>query len=310
MTGKQGQATAAATHRAQCQTLLLRALLETSQPAARGAWEQWLGAIGDPVAWLRADTSGIRRLLPLLLVAVRRNDLSVDSRFLTVIRSAYVREELRERIYRRILVQLLAALQATDIEVILVNGAALAHSVYPEPLLRHCHNVDLYCNVFHGERIADLLAAFGFRETARKRGDIGFEHGSGLPVELHQRLLGADDATHRFAAVYARSRRLVLDGNPVRILAPEDALLQIRAHGAGGDGIAAPWLVCDAWMQVERGPQLDRDLLRDTAGSRRLANALDDILAYLAGELGASAAQRLTRPAGADRQGLRKQGIS
>ena len=310
MTGKQDEATAALLQRSQCQTLLLQALLETAPPAACAAWDQWLDTIGDPVAHLRADTSGIRRLLPLLLVATQRNGLSVDRTFLTVLRSAYVREELRERIYRRILVQQLATLQAAGIEAILVNGAALAHSVYPETLLRHCHSVDLYCNVFHAERVAKLLATLGFRETARNRGCIGFEHGSGLPVELHQRLLGIDDNSRRFAAVYERSQRLEIDGNPVHILAPEDTLLQICAHGPGEGGIAAPWLVCDAWMQVERGPQLDRDLLRDTAESCGLANALDGMLGYLAGELGASVARHLTGPAGADKQVLRKQGIS
>jgi hypothetical protein len=292
------------------QTLLLRTILETSQPSARGAWEDWLDTVGDPVAYLRADTSGIRRLLPLLLVATRRNGLSVESTFLTVIRSAYVREELRERIYRRVLVQLLAGLHAAELETVLINGAALAYSVYPEPLLRHCHNIDLYCNVFDIERAVELLGAFGFRETARNRGSLAFEHRTGLPVELHQRLLGMDDTRQRFAAVYERSLQHEIDGRPVRILAPEDTLLQICAHDPGESGIPAPWLICDAWMQLERGELSEENNLRQTATSRGLDASLDGMLIYLARELGVPYAQRLIDPARDRPQGLQNLGIS
>ena len=292
VTGRQGQTGTAVTQKAQCHTLLLRAMLGAGTSGARKAWEQWLGAVGDPVAHLRADTNGLRRLLPLLLAAVRRNGLSAERTFLTVLRSAHVREELRYRIYQLILAQVLAVIQAGEIEAILVNGAALAHSIYPEPLLRHCHNIDLYCNVAHIERMAELLTALGFRETARNGGCIAFEHGSGLPLELHQRLLGAEDTTRRFATVYERSRPIEIDGNPIRILSPEDSLLQICAHGPGEGGVPAPWLVCDAWMQIEQGPVLDRDFLRDGAAGIGRVDVLRDMQEYLACELGVSPAKR------------------
>jgi len=296
VTGRHDRTGTAVTQKVQHQTLLLRAMLGAGPSGARKAWDQWLGAVGDPVAHLRADMNGLRRLLPLLLAAVRRNGLSVDRTFLTVLRSAHVREELRYRIYRRILAQVLAAMHAGKIEAILVNGAALAHSIYPEPMLRHCHNIDLYCNAAHMARMAELLRTLGFRETARNGGCIGFEHGSGLPLELHQRLLGADDATRQFAAVYEISQSFEIDGNPVRILSPEDSLLQICAHGPGEGGIPAPWLVCDAWMQLKRGAHLDPDLLREGAAGIGRLEALGYMQEYLASELGAPLARCLPGP--------------
>jgi hypothetical protein len=304
------QASASTAKKAHSHTLLLRTILGTSPATARDAWEQWLDAAGDPVAHLRQDTTGFRRLLPLLLTAIRRNDLSADSAFQTVLKSAYFREELRDRTYRRILAQVLSTLNTEGIEVILINGAALAHSVYPEPMLRHCHNIDLYCRADHVERVAALLPKLGYRETGRDTGFVGFEHDSGLPVELHRRLLGAYSATRTFAAVYEHTRSLVIDGNPVRILSPEDSLLQICGHGLDAGVAPHPCLACDAWMQIERGPEPDRDRLRERTDRFRLDNDLDRMLAYLSGELGASVADRQTDPVIPGTLTLQKHGIS
>jgi hypothetical protein len=270
--------------------LLLHTLLATEPPAACTAWEKWLAAIDDPLAHLRADCRGLRRVLPLLLESVQRNGLAVPAAFLTVLRSAHVREELRDRTYRRILAALLDGLHNSGIEAILVNGAALAHSVYPQPLLRHCHNIDLYCNVFHIKRLTQLLLALGFRETAHNGECLEFVHDSGLPVELHRRLPGADHPLRRFTAVHARSNRLEIDARAVRVLAAEDALLQISARCRENGGTMLPWRVCDAWMQLERGTAPDHGRLREAASASGLTRTLDSLLEVLAAVPGAVAA--------------------
>jgi len=271
--------------KAHSNNLLLRTILGTKTDTVSNAWEQWNNEVKDPVLHIREDLTGLRRLLPLLLVAIRRNNLTADSAFLTVLKSAYFREELRDRTYRRILSSILSTFHAEGIEAILINGAAHAHSVYPAPGLRHCHNIDLYCNTGHIGRVIDLLTELACQKTASDQKLISFEHETGLPVELHQQLLASVDVDQTFTAAYERTMELQIDNNPARILATGDALLQICAHGLG-DGVASrPGLACDAWMLVRYGPRLDRETLYEKAETTGLANSLEMVLSYLSGEL-------------------------
>ena len=277
-------------------SLLLRTILGVKTDMVFNAWEQWINEVKDPVEHIRKDTTGLRRLLPLLLIAIRRNSLTADSAFLTVLKSAYFREELRDRTYRRILASILSAFHAEGIEAILLNGAAYAHSVYPETWLRHCHNIDLYCNKGHAGRATKLLAKLACRETVSDGELTGFEHETGLPVELHQRLLAPVDVDQTFAAAYERTLELPIDGNPARVLVAEDALLQICAHGLD-DGIAShPGLACDAWMLVRHDPELDRDALYKEAAGAGIVDNLGMIMTYLSGELEAPPAARVVSP--------------
>ena len=268
--------------------LLLGALLRADPAKARNDWYQWLDAVRDPVTHLRSDTSGLRRLSPLLLNAAKRNGLPIEGAFLTTLRSAYFREELRTRALRGILTPLLAALHAEKSRVILVNGVALAHSVYPDPVLRHCHDIDLYCSAFETEDVASLLIRLGYREAAVGAAHMSFTHASGLLVELHHRLLGLNDTGGTFAAVYARSRRLEIDGNPVHILAPENALIQICARGLAAGVAARPGLVCDAWMLLNHGPRPDWRLVLKAARGNSLPEDLENVMTFLSDELGAN----------------------
>src|SRR5678810_149875 len=81
------------------ETLLLRACLRSGD-AARSAWDAWCERVGDPRAVLGAGDPARRRLLPLLLAALGRNDLSASAPLRTQLRAAYLYEQLRSRTVR------------------------------------------------------------------------------------------------------------------------------------------------------------------------------------------------------------------
>ena len=80
------------------QALLLRACLWSGRPALR-AWEDWQERVGNVLETIKQGSGGIKRLLPLLLGAVQRNALVVEPSLLTRLKTAYLREQLRNRIY-------------------------------------------------------------------------------------------------------------------------------------------------------------------------------------------------------------------
>ena len=261
--------------------LLLRSMLCNNATEARDAWMQWLNTVGDPGEHIRRDTSGLKRLLPALLTAINRNGISVEGVFLTILRSAYVREELRDKTYRQILSTVVARSRSAGVDVILLNGAALAHSVYPNPVLRHCHNIDLYCAATCTQQVATVLLNIGFQQAHDSAQTTEFRHASGLPAEVHQRLLGMGDINCKFATIHSRATILEIDKNRIRVLAPEDCLLQLCAHTLGKDDLPNPVVTCDAWLLIKREPELDWDLLRHRAEMLNLENNLEMLLAYL-----------------------------
>jgi hypothetical protein len=266
--------------------LLLRAILIDDAIQARTAWRQWLDATGEPDASFRQDDTGLRRLLPLLLDAAGRHGLPVRRDFLTALKSAYFREELRAAAVQGHLAPLLARLHEEGIQAIVINGLALAHSVYSDPVLRHCHDLDIYCGAAGADAAGVLLPRLGFRRAKGVCAREAYTHVSGLPVEVHRRLIGLTEREDVFANRYARSRPLAIGRNTVRILAPEDALLQICARGWARGGAARPGMVCDLWMLLERGQPLNWPLLMDRARRHRLLGDLDAAMAYLSGQFG------------------------
>src|SRR3990172_3101279 len=82
------------------ETLLLRVCLSPRE-SAREAWSQWRNRNNmSGKALLR--NSFVRKLRPLLFNAVQSHSLEIDKEGLTYLRTAYLKEELRDAAVRRI----------------------------------------------------------------------------------------------------------------------------------------------------------------------------------------------------------------
>ena len=266
-------------------TLFLRACL-TPGESGKLASEAWLEQHQN-----RFKKEAIKAFLPLLLRATQKHGVKVDATFLTVLRTATLREELRTNTYKRICGDVFLALSDQTIPTIVLGGAALADTVYADPALRHSHDIDVLIPDMQFSRTGSLIASLRFKFV--KVSDAGshhweFKHASGLPLQLHSRLFQLPCYTPSFAELWSRSQNLLLAGVSVRTLSPADSLLYVCGHASySGNRHSLRW-ASDAWFIIDRYPDLDWDLLLNYARRSRLTLSLSVMLRYLAEALDAS----------------------
>jgi hypothetical protein len=268
------------------QTALLRALLLSGEEG-RQASERWLKQRQGAENSFPGELS--KSLLPLLSAAVRRNGVGVDGPFLTVLRSAALREELRTKTYRRICHEVLSALTAAEIPIVALKGAVLADTVYSGPALRHSHDIDILLGEPDPSRAIGLVSSLGFAPPKEKLGpgwqDLRLEHESGLSLVFHRHFFRIPLYNTAAAEMWARSQTQVITGVPVRTLSPADQLLHVCGHAASCASRESLRWVCDAWFLIGRYGELAWDVGLDCAVRNRLALPLSVTCGYLAEEL-------------------------
>jgi hypothetical protein len=79
-----------------------------------------------------------------------------------------------EHLQRLEIARVLAGLASAGIRPMLMKGAALAYSVYPDPALRPHDDIDLLIREADRARTADALAALGYVELAEGGGRLSF----------------------------------------------------------------------------------------------------------------------------------------
>jgi len=146
---------------------------------------------------------------------------------------------------------ILVALNAASIPVIVLKGAYLAQTVYPQLHLRQMRDIDLLIPKDRIIQANKILQSQGyavsaqyadpFNATAEAKGTqnqghhlIPLTRGAGLPlVELHWTLCGAHEAYgFLLAEVWQRATPITLWGEPALTLCPEDLLLHLCHHAA------------------------------------------------------------------------------
>ena len=150
------------------QTLLLQAAVGPPDAAA-AALATWLAGARAATEDLAAGPGGGRLLAPLIAHNLAgAGDLGA-ARLWTYLRTALVREQLRSRAARAIYAEALEALGRAGVRPVVLRGVAASESVYPDPGLRHCHDLDL---LLPGDRLAEAgraLTAAGFQAAPNPR---------------------------------------------------------------------------------------------------------------------------------------------
>jgi Uncharacterised nucleotidyltransferase len=272
------------------QTLLLRTCL-LPRDLARQAWDEWQTCYNTHENSLIGNNETVRKLRPLLFNAFQQHDLQADSKTGTYLRSAYLKEELRSKIFRQICRAVLQLLQREGFAAIVLKGTALAETFYGNPVLRHCHDIDILLPDDQLSDAANLLTSLGFQRvnpnSQKRNPHIRMEHESELPVELHSRLFDVPDYNVVSPEIQARSQTRLIADVPVKILAPSDSLLHVCGHASHSASRQSLRWVTDAWFIVSDHPDLDWDLLLDCARRSRLSLPLSVMLGYLAEGLNA-----------------------
>ena len=273
------------------QTLLLRTCL-LPRDLARQAWGEWRSRYDGTEMGFVGNSPSVRKLRPLLFNAFQQHDLQSDKKTQTYLRLAYLKEELRNKIFRQICRAVLQLLQREGFSAIVLKGTALAETVYGNPVLRHCHDIDILLPEDELNRAANLLPSVGFQRvdpTVQPRNpQVRMEHESELPLELHSGLFEVPYYNTISSEIQARSQSRLIAGIPVKILTPSDSLLHVCGHASHSASRQSLRWVADAWFIIDRHPDLDWELLLDCIRRSHLALPLSVMLGYLARNLDAS----------------------
>lgn len=212
---------------------------------------QALGALG-PDGWealIREARS--HQLAPLLywrLHAGAPTGVAPPPAAMAWLREIYLASAVQSVLRERELRLALQALVSADVRPIVYKGAALAHTVYPAPACRPMGDIDLWVSREEMPRARQALESIGYGYHEKRErplalqslGDgevqmIGQHPRQGL-IELHWGAFAGEWLKYAAAvdreAVRRRAAPATLLGQPVLLLAPEDALIQIAVHVA------------------------------------------------------------------------------
>jgi hypothetical protein len=196
----------------------------------RGAVEAWpLWCAWHPDALAALGALRLRTLLPLLDRSLRQHDIVLAPAVRDGLRAATVAERSRSERYDAILTSL-APLLAPHC-VLRLKGAALAHLVYPQRWLRHCHHIDLVTTPEARSAVAHALSVSGF--TAAHGALV---HPSGLPVRIHTAVFAARRYRIAFDDAWQAGRALPIGDVTFRTLCEADALVHVCGHAATWHG--------------------------------------------------------------------------
>ena len=171
---------------------------------------------------------------------------SLPADLLLALHTAYYAAVADAELHSRELSDVLQVLGEIGVTPVVFKGAALAHSVYPDPVCRPMGDLDLWLAADEIPRAQRALVANGYtpalkpdRPTALMILDMGevrlwgSQPGAGL-VELHWGVFPGEwlrrTAKIDEEAIRARTVAAQLVGQPARLQAPEDAVLQIVVH--------------------------------------------------------------------------------
>jgi len=280
------------------ETDLLRAILHSGDEGRR-AWQQWHRRVENPLTAFERIHSQQKGLVPLLHLAAVRNGVQVDPTFATFLRAAYFREELRGNTYRRILRETLEALGPSAPAPVVLRGCALSDTVYDVPNARHSHGINLLLHNVDSHGPGERLRSIGFKPARGRAGSRGspfplsWRHTTGLPLELHTKLLDVPYYSAPMGDVWSRVRPLPGWEPVAGMLGREHALLHVCGHAAYSASRTSLSWACDAWLLIAREPALDWTLFLDATKAANLGVPMSIMMRYLADSLYAPVPARI-----------------
>jgi hypothetical protein len=228
------------------QTLLLNALLLTPADAV-AAWQRW----SSSVDFDRLD-AGSSRLLPLLYQ--KRAALEIDAGLQDRLRTAYIQTWQANQIRLHELHGVAVQLQRAGIQVLLLKGAALLLSSYPDPGLRPMADCDLLVPHANAPRAIDILCASGWTPYGAAPHAQSLRHASGFDLDVHWNMLPHMSGPAADAPVWQAATAVTLEDAPVLVPCPADQLMHVCAHGLVRSPTPAIRWIVDAVTLVESGP--------------------------------------------------------
>lgn len=155
----------------------------------------------------------------------------------------YLRHKYANQSLMAVLGEMLAALHEAGIETLVLKGAALAHTVYPEPGLRPMRDLDILVPAVQAEEAQAVLLGIGFQATG-VIAELSVNHrhldvlqlernGRTVSVEVHQALLSgllAQGEEKQMADLRRPFLPFTVNGVPALTLTPDETLWHLYRH--------------------------------------------------------------------------------
>lgn len=254
---------------------LLRACLWPG-PAGAAAWARWQHAVGDPLAAIRRDVSGVKALLPLLHDALKRREETDGTAppLRHALAAACALETRRWRAYAEICARAFEALTTARIPFLVLKGAALAVSAYPEPALRHSHDIDVLVGAGDVDRAAAAVGTAGFAAPRERRRptaqSVRLVSERGVPIELHTRLYRLPYYGTAPLGVWDRAVRCEIAAAGVHTPSAADHFVYVCGQASCCASRDALKWIADAWF-LAHDRRLDWSTVVRAADESRLA---------------------------------------
>lgn len=204
------------------------------------------------------------------------------------------------------LASLLSILHDAGVEIIVLKGPTVAHSLYARPELRIYHDLDILCRVSDYSALHNALTSNGYTSagTLDARGSHehlaqkpspfeshavrGFYDPSGeVKVEVHFDALQLGLFDRNEARFWRESRTRELNGLTMRVLAPEHQFLHLAVHAHRHGYTRLSWLIeLDLFIR-QAYDSLDWARLNEVARAEGIGTALRHALATAHAILGA-----------------------
>jgi hypothetical protein len=203
----------------------------------------------DPGRWGRLlDVADWHRLSPALFTTLRATE-GVPAPVMSALERAYLANAARGMFIRDSVARVIGTLDEADVRSLLLKGAALVETVYPDPAEREMIDVDVLVPADQLDRAAAALTALGYSHrvdpepaVAQAQGEPVLV-GSGSPhhvaalvgpgdlvaVELHHHIAIAGEGTgFGLEGFWARARNAMSTGHGVP--SPEDLMIHVCFH--------------------------------------------------------------------------------
>ncbi|MEI6211347.1 MAG: nucleotidyltransferase family protein [bacterium] len=187
-----------------------------------------------------AQSLGVASLLHVRLA--QQSGFSLPAAANEALRTAHLRSAMRNTRVYHYFGQILAELTRAEIPVVLLKGVGLARFVYPNIAARPMADIDILVAASHLERAVQAVRLLGYQLNHPRapgqpvRHHVHLEHEQAPPLEINgssefiDSTLPVSDAA--LAAIWARTRPVVMNGLPARLLSPEDELPYLCLHAA------------------------------------------------------------------------------
>jgi len=254
----------------------LKACLIRGQ-AGEDAWYSWVEAVGTPSALKSTAWRGTKRWWPLLSKALQRNQIKVPSGLATALKSAYMTETIRYDYCRQVADEVLSILQKAGFDPVLNKGMAFAETIYEQPALRHCHELDIIiCQGPLKGAVKALGSDFRFPrpKPTSTRSRLDLVHRSGLPLKLQSKssAISWSGESNTDMFIYNKKRQC-------NILTPELMLAQVCFEADEKGDFPFDW-ISDGLQLISIG-NLNRYLLNTIELSGDAAEVINERLCFL-----------------------------